>query len=77
MGRKVEESLLALAVQWANERGLGRVSATVKPTAKNKPCQDFSASSGFEVDESGLVYTWDSATVYAVQAPITLQRRGD
>jgi FkbH-like protein len=77
MGRKVEESLLALAVQWANERGLGKVIATVKPTAKNKPCQDFFAASGFDVDPSGLVYTWDSATLYSVPAPITLQRRGD
>jgi FkbH-like protein len=77
MGRKVEESLLALAVQWANERGLGRISATVKPTAKNKPCQDFFAGSGFNVDQSGLIYTWDSATLYPVPAPITLQRRGD
>jgi FkbH-like protein len=77
MGRKVEESLLALAVQWANERGLGKLTAAVKPTAKNKPCQDFFASSGFDVDESGLVYTWDSAALYPVPAPITLQRRGD
>lgn len=77
MGRKVEESLLALAVQWANERGLGKVVAAVKPTAKNKPCQDFFAGSGYDVDESGLVYTWDSATLYPVPAPITLQRRGD
>ncbi|HEY4303880.1 MAG TPA: HAD-IIIC family phosphatase [Gemmatimonadaceae bacterium] len=76
MGRKVEESLLALAVQWVHERGLGTLTATVKPTAKNKPCQDFFASSGFKADESGLVYRWDSSALYPVPAPINLQRRG-
>lgn len=77
MGRKVEESLCALAVQWANERGLGLVTAAVKPTSKNKPCQDFWAGSGFNVDDTGLRYTWDSTTLFPVPAPITLQRRGD
>jgi FkbH-like protein len=41
MGRKIEEALLAIAIQSARESGANDVSARYLPTPKNKPCLDF------------------------------------
>ncbi len=58
MGRKVEETMVHLAVARARELGLGTVEAVLLPTSKNKPCLDFWKGSGFARD--GERFHWNS-----------------
>jgi FkbH-like protein len=62
MGRKIEETLLHLAVSAARRRGLPRVRARYLPTKKNKPCLEFFQRSGFEA--SGNDFLWDASRDY-------------
>lgn len=59
MGRKVEETMLHTAVQYARSLGLKSVTAEFIPTPKNKPCLDFWKRSGFQPDEKSSAFTWD------------------
>jgi FkbH-like protein len=59
MGRKIEETMVHLVVEAARRHGLARVEALYSPTAKNKPCLEFWARSGFAVD--GNLFHWDAA----------------
>ena len=71
MGRKVEETMLHLAVDWATKRGAKRVTATHLVTPKNKPCLSFFERSGFAAREGGL-FEWDAAQSYELPEPIHL-----
>jgi FkbH-like protein len=71
MGRKVEETMVHIAVAAATERGAGVVLAKYLPTKKNKPCLTFWQRSGFEVDEQN-VFSWKTSRPFALPAPITL-----
>ena len=71
MGRKVEETMLHIAVAAAIERGASIVVAKYLPTAKNKPCLSFWQRSGFEVDERNI-FTWKTAEPYALPEAISL-----
>jgi FkbH-like protein len=70
MGRKVEETLLHLAVSAARRRGLPRVRAHYVPTKKNKPCLDFFQRSGFRAE--GDDFFWDATEEYACPSVIRL-----
>jgi FkbH-like protein len=72
MGRKIEESMVHLAVETARRHSLRRVSAELLPTPKNKPCQGFWERSQF-VRESERVFTWDTEQPYALPAAIALE----
>lgn len=74
MGRKVEDAMTHLAVEWARARGAAHVEAPFRPTSKNKPCHDYWKGSGFESDADGLRFTWDAATPFALPTCITLER---
>jgi FkbH-like protein len=64
MGRRVEETLVAFAVERARAHGLRAVRAPYFPTAKNKPCLAFwEKASGFR--REGDVFSWDCAEPYA------------
>lgn len=71
MGRKVEETMVHIAVAAATERSAGVVIAKYLPTKKNKPCLSFWQRSGFEVDEHH-VFSWKTSNTYALPGPITL-----
>jgi FkbH-like protein len=47
MGRRVEETMLHVAVSWAQKSGAREVVATYRPTPRNGPCLKFFESSGF------------------------------
>jgi FkbH-like protein len=48
MGRKVEEAMLHVAVDWARSARIKEVRADYYPNAKNKPCLDFFLRSGMQ-----------------------------
>jgi FkbH-like protein len=74
MGRRVEETMAHLAVEWALERSLVGVEALYIPSAKNKPCHDFwkERSRFASADEKRFV--WDISEPYALPECITLER---
>jgi FkbH-like protein len=64
MGRKVEETMLNIAVQHARRHGLKTVTATYLPTSKNKPCLDFFRRSDFIEDQSSSTFSWNVSRDY-------------
>jgi FkbH-like protein len=64
IGRKVEETMLFTAIQYALKLGLKNVNAEYIPTPKNKPCLDFWRKSGFQLHENGSSFTWDLKKEY-------------
>jgi predicted enzyme involved in methoxymalonyl-ACP biosynthesis len=75
MGRKVEESLVHIAVDAARRRGLTRVEAHHVPTPKNKPCLDFWRRSGFDQADENL-FVWDASKEYGCPKAISLVLEG-
>jgi FkbH-like protein len=74
MGRKVEETMVHVAVAAAIARSASCVRAQYLPTAKNKPCLSFWQTSGFRNDADTL-FTWDTAKPYALPDAIRLEWR--
>jgi FkbH-like protein len=73
MGRKVEETLLHLAIQDAARRKARSVVATYLQTKKNKPTLTVLERSGFV--RHGDDFVWDMSTDYPLPGPISLVRR--
>lgn len=73
MGRKVEETIVAFAVDRARARDADEVAATYLPTPKNKPCLSFWKSSGFELDEAQSTFRWRTRTPYAFPKCTTVE----
>jgi FkbH-like protein len=71
MGRKVEETMLHIAVQWAREAGLEELYAVYKPTPKNKPCVEFLRRSGLQA-RAEHVFAWPLQQEYPVCPEIRL-----
>jgi len=74
MGRKVEETMLGVAAEWARRAGLVELRAVYRPTAKNKPCLEFFQRSGFR-SPAEHVFTWDLAVQYPSCSEIHLVDR--
>ncbi len=74
MGRKVEETLLYLAVSAARRRGLRRVRARYLPTKKNSPTLEFLRRSGFQAE--GNDFLWDASHEYVCPEVIRLTGGG-
>ncbi|HPG40408.1 MAG TPA: HAD-IIIC family phosphatase [bacterium] len=72
MGRKVEETMIYTAIDYARSLGLQQVCARYLPTAKNKPCLSFLQNSGMTYREDN-VYCWDTGMGYPVPAHINLK----
>lgn len=72
MGRRVEETMVHLAVEWAREHALRGVEATYIPTKKNKPCHDFWLASRFTSDDATR-FRWDAAQPYPLPECIALE----
>jgi FkbH-like protein len=73
MGRRVEETMLHIAVEWARARGLQTVVATYVPTKKNQPCHEFWLKSAFAADASGREFELDTGEPYPLPACISLE----
>jgi FkbH-like protein len=73
MGRRVEETMVHLAVDAARGRSCDRVVAELIPTAKNKPCLEFWERSGFR-REAANRFVWEMQEDYALPDAISLER---
>ncbi len=71
MGRKVEETLLHLAVTGALDSGATKVEALYVKTAKNKPCLSAFCRSGFQNYDDEL-FRWDGPVGYALPDVVEL-----
>lgn len=71
MGRRIEETMVHLAVEWARQRKLTLVDAHYLPTKKNKPCLDFWMRSGFEVTEDQH-FLWRTDVPYELPSCVSL-----
>jgi FkbH-like protein len=75
MGRKVEETMLHLALTEAARLGLSSVEARLLPTSKNKPCLSFLESSGLR-READHRFIWDPRQAFSLPAAVALVREG-
>jgi FkbH-like protein len=73
MGRKIEETMLHLAVTDAARLGVSSLEARYLPTAKNKPCLSFFQASGFQ-SEDGQRFVWNLQQAFPLPSAITLDR---
>src|SRR2546427_965261 len=71
MGRKVEETMLHIAVEWAREAGLDAVYSVFQATPKNKPCVEFLRTSGLQA-RAEHVFAWPLRQEYPVCPEIRL-----
>lgn len=71
MGRKVEETLLHMAVTAAFEKGASEVEALYLKTAKNKPCLTVFKGSGF-ASENDERFSWSDSGGYRLPEVIHL-----
>ncbi len=70
IGRKVEETMLAVAVNFARRSKARELKAQYLTTEKNKPCLEFFEKSGFQKIEN--IFTWDAAQPYLTPRAIQL-----
>ncbi len=71
MGRKVEETMLHVAIEWARVAQIRQIRAVCVPTVKNVPCQSFFQKSGLLV-RSQNEFTWDTTREYPLHRAIHL-----
>jgi len=76
MGRKIEEAMLHVAIDWARSAGIQEVRANYSQTPKNKPCYDFFQKSGLSC-RAGNMFFWDAAQAYPLNGAIRLVRDDD
>jgi len=72
MGRKVEETMVFVAMELAKEMGAREMVAEYLPTEKNKPCLEFWEQSGFRNEEAKHVFRWDMSKEYPLPVHINL-----
>jgi FkbH-like protein len=72
MGRKIEEAMLATAIQYVRELGVKEVYARYIPTSKNKPCLDFFKSLTPRFQQQGERFIQDSKMPFTVPEHIEL-----
>ena len=72
MGRKVELTMVHVAVEHARAARVGRVEARFQKTSKNKPCLDFWKDSGFQAEGEG-VFSWEASTPFELPRAIALE----
>ncbi len=73
MGRKIEETMLGVAVQHARAAGVAEIVAEYKPTSKNRPCLEFFQKSGFINGPSENVFHWDTKQEFAAPSAVRLE----
>jgi FkbH-like protein len=74
MGRKVEETMLSIAVDHARSLGLPRVIARYLPTERNSPCLRFFTHSGFRREDSET-FVWSTTADYPAPACVLVERQ--
>jgi len=72
LGRKIEETMLAVAIHHAQELGAEKVNVRYIPTAKNKPCLDFFKSLVPPFRKQGERFMLDATQSFPVPGHIEL-----
>ena len=72
-GRRIENAMLHVAIQWARDHGAETFVAPFRLTTKNNPCRQFFQTSGFQEDPANW-FSWDVATPYPPPADLVLSR---
>jgi FkbH-like protein len=72
MGRKIEETMLHVAVACAQGRKAKNLRAKCIPTAKNQPCLAFFENSGLAKVDGATAYGWDTERPYSKPPFLTL-----
>jgi FkbH-like protein len=75
MGRKIEETMIAVAVAHARSSGAASIVARFLPTAKNRPCLEFWENSDWGRIEDGL-FSWELSKPYPVPEHVRLEGVG-
>jgi FkbH-like protein len=73
MGRKVEETMVAALVQYAQSVGLQEVQARYLPTTKNAPCLEFWKRSGFQQVGDSPTFCWRTDQPYPFPPQVTVE----
>jgi FkbH-like protein len=74
MGRKIEETMLHVAVEYARAAGLSRIGATFIPTSRNRPCLEFLERARFPERPSRERFEWPTRREYPLPSEIELSR---
>jgi FkbH-like protein len=74
LGRKIEETMLAVAIHHAQALGVENVHARYIPTSKNKPCLDFFKSLAPRFQQQGECFMMDGKQPFPVPGHIELVR---
>jgi len=72
LGRKIEETMLAKAIQYARASGAEDVYARYIPTSKNKPCLDFFKSLAPRFQQQGECFFRNAAEPFPVPEHIEI-----
>jgi len=73
LGRQIEETMIALAVEWAQDESGREVRANYLPTTKNKPCLDFFKRSGLKEIQPGC-FVWPLGRPYPRSSYIKIEQ---
>ena len=72
MGRRIEQVMLYVALQWARARALRAVRLQYQPTTKNSPCHELLLSSTLARNAELTLFTWDCAEGFPKPSGIQL-----
>jgi FkbH-like protein len=72
IGRKIEETMLHVAVEYARAGKANNLRAKYIATAKNQPCMRFFDNSGFAKIDRSTTYEWNPERPYASPPFLTL-----
>lgn len=75
IGRKTEETMLYVVINYAQSIGLNEIYAKYIPTPKNKHCLEFWEKSGFMYNEIDGLFKWKVSNDYPI--PVCIQIEGD
>jgi FkbH-like protein len=76
IGRKVEETMLHCAVEWARRSRIRSVVASYSETPRNAPCRAFFQKSGL-ITRGKDQFAWDADHAYELPSAITLVSSAD
>jgi FkbH-like protein len=72
MGRKVEETMLAIAIQQLPSLGVSHLFVKYLPTQKNMPCLEFLKRSGLRHESPGHTFFCDTTIEYPYPEQVTV-----
>jgi len=75
MGRKIEETMLAVAIDYARAQGIDNMCAQYIPTSKNKPCLDFFKNLAPRFQQEGNSFAWDRKQTFPVPAYVEVIKK--